>query len=346
MVTSVGDLIERCVRREEPGDIVLSVRARLARNLSGYPFPQRASREQRQEVRTLVTRAAQRLEGARAEAFPLEGLTSVERQALWECNLLSSELAQSSEPEGSALLLNAPRWSVLVNEEDHLRICSVLPGKQLSLAWARVRQAEDEFSRWLLFARRDKFGYLTASPLKSGFGLSGSVLVTLPGLRLLGHQDSLLQRLRRRGLAIRGSQGEWCQVIGDVFQVTVAASAGLDEAALSAGLGQAMTLCERSEHNAREALQTDRATDLKDWVGRALGVLTHAELLSSSEAATMLARVRLGAQLGLLAPELRAVAARAAVLARPGVLQVHLGREMDEEQRAIERANVIRGMLN
>ncbi len=346
MVAGVADLIERCVRHEEPGAIVLSVRARLGRNLCGYPFPQRASREQRLEVRTLATRAAERLQDGSLEVFPLEELSPLERQALWECNLLSSELAQSSEPAGRALLLNPPRWNVLINEEDHLRLYSALPGKQLSLALARVHQAEEEFSRWLLFARHDKFGYLTSSPLKSGFGLSGSVLVALPALRLIGHQDLLLQRLRRRGFAIRGSHGEWAQVIGDIFQVTVAVSAGMDGTAFADRLNQAMVLCERSERNAREALQTDRAADLRDWVNRAFGVLKHAQLLSSAESATMLARVRLGAQLGLLPSGLQAVAARAALLARPAVLQVHLGRQMDEAERALERARLLRGMLN
>ncbi len=290
-------------------DVVLSTRVRLARNLLDHRFGLRADDEERRAILD-VTRGAAQQTKALGEGIALS-MTRVgerTRRMLLERHLVSRELIgeEGSEPPNfSALFLaNDDSLGVMVNEEDHLRLQSLLSGFRLRDAWRRVDELDEELSTRLRYAFHQEFGYLTSCPTNVGTGLRASVLVHLPALVLTQEIGKVLQGISQVGLTFRGLYGEGSEVVGNFFQISNQTTLGKTEEDLIDHLQKIVQQVVQYEKQARNVLLRDARTVIEDKVWRAYGLLRHARSISFEEVMNLLSGVRLGVGLKLL-PGLR-----------------------------------------
>lgn len=343
----------------DASDVVLSSRVRVARNLAGFPFVTTASRVDRTQILDLCRRRLLALpagEGRRVLWVDLHTASAEERDLLVERQLISRNHAKGKiqtinggsgggpdEPRGVAVLLPEERVSVMVNEEDHLRIQSIRAGLALDECLSDVDSVDDELEKSLDFAFHKRFGYLTACPTNVGTGLRLSVMLHLPGLKMTGELEKATRAAHDMGLAVRGFYGEGSEAAGEFYQVSNQTTLGKSDAVLLRELNdEIIPRLVGYERLARQKLLTDRRESTHDAVARALGTLRHARLLRSSEAMELLGLVRLGVVGGLL-PEVKLEQVHALLLAvQPGHLQRALGRVLNPQQRRSARADLCR----
>ena len=353
----------------DSSDVVLSSRVRVARNLAGFPFMTTASRVDRTQILDLCRRRLLTLpagEGRRVLWVDLHTATHDERDLLVERQLISRNHAKgklsviggtssatgtgtgggADEPRGVAVVLPEERVSVMVNEEDHLRIQSIRSGLALDACLADVDAVDDELERGLDFAFHKRFGYLTACPTNVGTGLRLSVMLHLPGLKMTGELEKASRAAHDMGLAVRGFYGEGSEAAGEFYQVSNQTTLGKTDALLLKEINdEIIPRLVGYERHARQKLLTDRRESTHDVVARALGTLRHARLLRSSEAMELLGLARLGISGGLL-HDVTLEQVHALLLAvQPGHLQRAVGRTLNPHERRSHRADLCRARM-
>lgn len=329
-------------------ELVISSRIRLARNLAGTPFPSLLSPEQRQEVVEEVNKAA-RTQAAYAVAGELElvmlsALSPLQRQILVEKHLISPQHAEN-EAGGAVILRDDESVSIMVNEEDHLRLQSFYPGLQLVECWRLANALDDALEKTLDYAFDERKGYLTACPTNVGTGLRASVMVHLPGLVHTKQARRVLSALSQVGLAVRGIYGEGSEPAGNLFQISNQITLGRSEEDIIENLAVVTRQIIDQEMSAREVLQRETGLQLQDRVGRAYGILANAAVISSEEALSLLSDLRLGIDLGLVKGIERKVVNELTVAIQPAYLQEKAGRKMSAFERDVLRASIIRQKL-
>jgi protein arginine kinase len=290
-------------------DVVLSTRVRLARNLEGHRFSLRADDAERERIFEEARDAAQRTESLQqGTVLAMRRLAEPTRRLLLERHLISKELSGEGggePPAHSALLLaHDDALGVMVNEEDHLRLQSLVSGFRLREAWRRVDRLDEEIGAHLRFAFHSEFGYLTSCPTNVGTGLRASVLVHLPALVLTQEIGKVLQGISQVGLTFRGLYGEGSEVVGNFFQISNQTTLGKTEEELVDHLQKIVQQVVQYEQQARSVLLRDARTVIEDKVWRAYGLLRYARSISFEEVMNLLSGVRLGLGLKLL-PGLR-----------------------------------------
>jgi len=332
--------------RGPESDIVLSSRVRLARNLAQTPFPQRLEGEQGTAVMSQIAEAVDRLKPDwQLKWWPLSDLGGIDRQVLVEKHLASPALVQDPVRFEGVVIDPSETVSVMVNEEDHLRLQVFLPGLQLAEAWQVANRLDDELEGVLDFSYDANFGYLTACPTNLGTGLRASVMVHLPALVLSRQVPQLFTALAQIGVVVRGLYGEGSDVAGNIFQISNQVSLGLSEEELIHNLSVVAEQIVGRERNARQRLSQSHALELADRVGRAWGVLTHARIISSEEALRLLSDVKLGEDLGLLTVPGQATFSELALMTRSGYLMKAAGMELGPGERDELRAGILRRNL-
>ncbi|TDA70185.1 MAG: protein arginine kinase [Clostridia bacterium] len=329
-------------------DLIISSRIRLARNLAGWPFPSLLSPERRQEVAREINKAAH-AEAAYAVAGELEmvmldALSPVQRQILVEKHLISPQHAEN-EAEGAVILREDETISIMVNEEDHLRLQSFCPGLQLAECWRLANALDDALEQTLEFAFDERKGYLTACPTNVGTGLRASVMAHLPGLVHTRQARRILSALSQVGLAVRGIYGEGSEPVGNLFQISNQITLGRSEEDIIDNLAVVTRQIVDQETSAREVLQRETGPQLQDRVGRAYGLLTNAAVIGSEEALALLSDLRLGVDLALVKGIERRTINELMVAIQPAYLQEKAGRKMSPMERDVLRASVIRQRL-
>ncbi|MEO1614329.1 MAG: protein arginine kinase [Planctomycetota bacterium] len=292
------------MRGEGPeSDIVISTRIRLARNLADFPFIRRCSEEDRVNIERTVRARMESLSDTgwkSAHYIDLEPLSEIDRQLLVERQLISREIAES---EGSrAVAFDAAEgYSVMVNEEDHLRIQVMKSGLDVKKTWEQVNRIDDMLEEVILYAFHPRYGYLTACPTNVGTGLRVSVMLHLPALVITEQMERVFRSMQRINVTVRGLYGEGSQYTGDFYQVSNHVTLGHAEADLLALVGDevAPRIIEY-ERKAREALLKNNRDDLHDEVSRAMGILSTARKISSEETMHHLSKIRLGISLGII----------------------------------------------
>lgn len=327
------------------GDVVISSRVRLARNLAGFPFAQRASEEQKAEV---VQRVRPALEAAPVHARPrwvdLEHADKLEARFLVERHLISRELESGKGPRG-VLYGGDEVVSVMVNEEDHLRIQALRASMALEEAFLAARDVDVALESKVPFAFTKKHGYLTACPTNAGTGLRASVMLHLPALVHLKQIDRVFQAASRTGLAVRGFNGEGTPAVGDLYQISNQVTLGRSEEEVLDDLKKMLPRMLEYEDRCRQELATRGRVKLEDKVHRALAVLRAARTITSEEAMQHLSAVRLGVVLDLLPGlDLQRVS-ELFVLSQPAHLQKLEGRALEAEERDVRRATFLRARL-
>src|ERR1700694_5814970 len=283
--------------------IVVSSRVRLARNLKERAFPGWAKKAERTQILELIKPRVEELPEMQ-DSFSelLQDLSALEKQVLVERHLISREHAAKSV--GSAVIMNRRQTlSIMVNEEDHLRMQSIRSGLQLKNAFKLVDKIDSTLEAKLDFAYDPRLGYLTACPTNVGTGMRASAMLHLPGLVLSDMIHQVIQAVNKIGLAVRGLYGEGTEAMGNLFQISNQTTLGEKEDEIVNRLSKVIETIVQRENQARENLLETKRTMLMDQVGRAYGILTHAYSISSKEALNLLSVMRLGIDLGFFPEE-------------------------------------------
>lgn len=329
-------------QRTASGPIILMTRVRLARNLAGFTFPNHSPGEVREEVFELCRGPVSAAGGMDdSSAFRISELSELERKILVERHLVSRELIENEA--GSGVIINADQsCAVMINEEDHLRMQSMLSGFHLEKVWKTVNQLDDSLEERLDYAYSEELGFLTACPSNVGTGLRASVMMHLPGLVITKHMEKVIRAVNQIGLAVRGWLGEGSDASGSIFQISNQQTLGESEGAILKRLANVLKTVRVQEENARaRLLQSDRSRML-DRIGRAYGILRNGHLLSSGEGMSLLSLIRLGADLGLFPTETRCRVDRLFIEAQPAHIQHLAESEMEPSARDALRAERVR----
>jgi protein arginine kinase len=327
-------------------DIVISSRIRLARNLADYPFISRASDQDRAQIEAALKDCAFGIEEAsRLLYVDVDELDGVDRQFLVERQLISREHAESQGVR-SVAIHHRERFSLMINEEDHLRVQVMQSGLDLESAWELVDNIDDLIEQKVTYAYHERLGYLTACPTNVGTGMRVSVMLHLPALVLTRQIDKVFRALQKLSLAVRGLYGEGSQAMGDFYQISNQITLGRPEEELIKQVGDVIPQIIMWERKAREFLVKESQENLHDRVSRAYGILRNAQTISSEETMHLLSSVRMGVNLGLIEDLEIPTVNELFIQTQPAHLQKLSGVELDTADRNIERARFLRRHLN
>lgn len=331
-------------------DIVLSTRVRLARNLRGHRYTAQAGAADREAVYGAVAGMVETpvfREGTRL--LRMGDLDPHTRRIFLERRLVSTDLLgrrRAERPSTGAALLARPDdpVSVMVNEEDHLRLQSIVSGFSVAEAWGLVDRLDDEIGRDLPLAYHEEFGYLTSCPTNTGTGLRASALVHLPALVLTKEITRVLKGLDQVGLTHRGLYGEGSGFVGNFFQISNQKTLGESEEDLVEHFGGTVSTVIDKERRARQVLR-GAGPRTEDLIWRAYGLLRHARLLTYRDLMELLSGVRLGVSLEMLPSPSVGVLNRLIVFSQAAHLAEAAGRELDGQERQAHRAQYVRKVL-
>ncbi len=325
--------------------VVISSRARLARNLPNIPFAPRANETQ---LKTVAAKINQSFEHntklGSFEKIILADLSSEERSFLRESHLISAELERGGT--GRMVYLNKELdASIMINEEDHFRLTTLASGFRLNDVYERLLLLEREVEKELELAFSDEFGYLTACPTNTGTGLRLSVMLHLPALAIIGQVEDAFSPLGTYGLTVRGPYGEHSEQSGDIYQISNEVTLGKSERQILEILEKLVGQVINHELRAREALYREARDKVEDAVYRAMGLLMTARRIDSSEAVSLLSKARLGIGQDWGVPLTHPQLSRLFVTIQPGHLQYLNQTGMSPEARDAARANYLRTAL-
>lgn len=332
----------------QDGDIVLSTRIRLARNLESIPFPNRATAVQLASVSEQVRKSLNDLTAADEHRYmfiEMEKLSPLERNILVEKHIISPNHIQ--EPANRALVVrDDAAVSIMVNEEDHLRIQCLMSGLDLAGAAVLADKVDNILESKIDFAFKEELGYLTACPTNLGTGLRASIMAHLPALVITRQMNRVINAATQLGFAVRGLYGEGSEAFGNIFQISNQLTLGKSEQEIIDNLQSVVQQIVDHERTARSLLVSESQVGLADRAWRAFGVLSYARSLSGQEALTMLSEVRLGIDLKIIEDVPAEVFNELLVMTRPNFLQKLAGdTELDAGARDRLRAQIIRDKL-
>jgi protein arginine kinase len=326
-------------------NIVLSSRVRLARNLRNTPFPAMLTKEGGSNVVDKIYDEETKngvFKGYRL--VDMQDTGYVDRYVLVERHMISPNLAVQGSI-GAALISSDEQVSIMLNEEDHIRIQAVLPGLQIKEAWNIASSIDDIVESKVDYAFDERLGYLTSCPTNVGTGIRASVMIHLPGLNLSANIDKILQAVMQVGLTIRGIYGEGTEFIGNIFQISNQITLGRSEEETVDNLIGITEQIITKEKEARGLLFDNNRIMLEDKVWRAWGLMTNARSISGQECMKLLSDIRLGIDMGILKSIPTSVLNEIMVDTNNASLQKHSAIELNTPKRDIIRAEEIRKLL-
>jgi protein arginine kinase len=328
-------------------EIVISTRVRLARNIAGFHFLSRADPEMRSEIADTIQAAVRKADVLHGFVHvDVDQLDELERNLLVERQLISRQQAEGSGARKAAFD-PTEATSLMINEEDHLRIQVMRSGLQLEEAWEQINTIDDALEAQLEYAFHPQFGYLTACPTNIGTGIRVSVMLHLPALRLTNELEKVGQAAKDMKLAVRGLFGEGTEALGDFFQISNQITLGREETDIIGDFRHlVIPKIVEYEQAARAGLVEKRAYALDDKLFRAMGMLQSARLMSSNEAMQYLSHVRMGLHVGRIKTINLQTINELFMQTQPAHLQFLQGERLSGEQRSIARAALIRARLS
>ncbi len=327
-------------------DIVISTRVRLARNLADFPFLTRATVAQRKELEEILRREIKASGALQKDPYyPLDGAPPTDLQFLVERHLISKDLASSEGARGVAFS-EREVVSIMVNEEDHLRMQVLKSGLQIGAAWEQINKIDDLLEKQVDYAFSPQLGYLTVCPTNVGTGLRVSVMMHLPPLVITKQIEQVFYAVSKINLAVRGLYGEGTQASGNFFQISNQITLGKSEEQVLNNLESAIPQIIRYERSAREALLGQSKVKLEDKVWRAHGLLRSARLITSDEVMDRLSDLRLGVNMGIVKDLNIKTINEIFIQTQPAHLQKMEGKELSSIQRDAGRAEFIRSKLD
>ena len=346
-------MIEEMVEKPAPwlsGDgpdsfAVLSSRIRLARNISEFPFPPAAGTDVREKLINFIAAAFEKVPQLKdGDFYRSSDIDDISQRFLVERHLISPEFMRRGTGRG-LFIDDREKISIMVNEEDHLRLQVISSGMSLTECWEEANNVDDELSKALAFDFDESFGYLTSCPTNVGTGLRASLLIHLPGLALTREIDNVINRISKVGLMVRGFYGEGTDVLGNLFQISNQTTLGRTEDEIIDSLGKVSSQILEYERSAQETLMRDAPEQIEDKVWRSYGILTSARVLTSNEVMNLLSALRLGLSLELIDKITYKEINQLMIITQPAHLQKLVGREMDNTERDMIRAELVRERL-
>lgn len=328
------------------GDVVISTRIRLARNLCNYPFPVKLNMQQREKVEQEVKDALFESNSTFSQQFryiDMQTLSQTEAVSLVERHLVSPEFI--SRGKGRALLLaHDESISIMVNEEDHLRIQVMQEGLNLDKVYDIADKLDTLLNERLHFAFDNNLGYLTQCPTNLGTGMRASLMLHLPALQESGTMNRVANNLYKLGLAIRGTYGEGTEPIGALYQLSNQVTLGLSEHEAIANLNSIAMQLVAQERNTRETLI--KSMETQDAVCRSVGILKNARMLSNNEFMRLVSNVRLGIETGLIANIPYDVINSMIAQVQPATVMLPSGKKLTSSERDALRAKIVSERLS
>lgn len=322
--------------------VILRTRVRLARNIDGLPFKAKLGEQQARAVLETMGPRLQRVLGDDSTLVDLAACSSVERQVLVERHLISPELATTARP-AACIISNDERTSLMLGEEDHVRLQTLHPGSDLLGTLDRCVSLDQRLEQEITWAFHERFGYLTSCPSNLGTGLRASVMLHLPALVRSSAIRTVLRGLERLRIAVRGVYGEGSEAIGAIFQISNQRSLGMSEEDIVSGLEEAAHAIVDQELMERDRLLRQQNPELEDLVQRSIGLLRHARLLQAEETAEHFSNLRLGLVCGLLPRRLAEELPHRELACRNGHLQLlYPEQAADAAGRHRLRAHILR----
>jgi protein arginine kinase len=326
-------------------DIVMSSRIRLARNLAAFPFTNRANAHQKADLEALLRERIAKLDlNPRLHYLGIAGLSALDRQLLIERQLISREIAAAEGPRGVAFD-ERETISLMINEEDQLRLQVMRSGLSLDEAWHEIDRVDDLLEQRITYAFSEEFGYLTACPTNVGTGMRASVLLHLPALGWTKQIEKVFRALQKINLAVRGLYGEGSRASGDFYQISNQVTLGKSEATILQEIREVIPEIIKYERHARASLIKENRQALQDRISRAYGTLSSATMMTSEETMDLLSSVRLGIHLGLLEDVTIGTVNELFLNTQPAHLQKLMGNALDGEERNAARARYLRTRL-
>ena len=326
-------------------DIVISTRIRLARNIDGYMFVEWSDNETKSDIVNITKDAI--LAGnytKNAVYVEMDKASAIDRQFLLERHLISREHAVDTEYK-TVFIGDREIISIMVNEEDHLRLQVIESGFVLDDAWGIMSTLEADLEKRLKFAFSDEWGYLTACPTNAGTGLRASVMMHLPAIVMTRQIDSIIDGVSKLGLTVRGFFGEGTEALGNFFQVSNQVTLGKREEDIIEGLKKVIMQIIIQEKTSRDFLRTKKKDVIEDRISRAYATFEAAHIITSKETIDLLSLIRLGLSLKVLKNVDVHKLNELLILTQPAHLQKLKGKQLTAAERDTERAELIREKL-
>lgn len=328
-------------------DVVISSRVRLARNLNTYPFSSKITEDQATALVNEVKQIAGALseqEKRRFYACNISTLSDIDKIAMVERHIVSPLLAEKEQTTG-LILADDETVSIMINEEDHVRIQAIVGGMNLEEAYAEADRVDDIAYEKLNFAYDEKYGYLTSCPTNAGTGMRASCMVFLPALTSARMIQKLIEEVGKYGVTIRGIYGEGTKSLGCIYQISNQKTLGISENEIIENLKRIVSQVVKQERKRREYMLSVSADEIEDQVFRSYGVLKYARQISSDDSMTLLSQLKFGADCGLIRFDRAFNVHKLMMGVQPGSLQWTLGKNVGSLTRDQARAEYIRKEL-
>lgn len=327
--------------------IVLSSRIRLARNIKNVPFPHVLSKEAAAKVVQDVSQSVMVTQYASEKGIRLikmKDMKQLERMAMVEKHLISRDLAKRHE-KGAVLLSLDEDVSIMLNEEDHIRLQVIYPGFKIKEAYYYAQKLDDVIEEKIDYAFDPTLGYLTSCPTNIGTGLRASVMLHLPALTITRNINSILNTVSQVGMTIRGLYGEGSNIMGNVYQISNQVTLGLSEEDIVNNLIAVTNKIIDQEIHARRLMYEKQPLAMQDEIYRALGCLKYARLLTTSDALNLLSKVRMGVEMGIIRDIDISKINMLFTKVQPATLQLTAQKDMDAAARDAARAEFMRNNI-
>lgn len=317
------------------GDIIISSRVRLARNLPDISFPRKLSADEKMKIREKIENA---LVPANLIQVHMEDLSGIDRRCLVEKHLISEELAEYGDGK-SVCISRDESIGVMINEEDHIRVQAMEAGYSVQEAYKKAMEVCVLLEQTLPIAYSQKYGFLTACPTNTGTGLRASVMAHLPALVMTGKIQSLMEGLTKNHFTVRGHLGENSKADGNLFQISNQVTLGISEPDILQGFSQMIDSILKAERQLREKIYEEAPERLEDTVYRSYGNLLYSRTMTSQEASLRISDLRLGISLGFFKDADETLLARISYETSPAVLQKEnlSGRQKEEDSLRSEK---------
>ena len=323
-------------------DVVVSTRVRLARDVEGYSFPGRLSMEEKRQVRDQIEAA---LAPAGLLKLHMDAIPQMDRRALQEKHLISEELAKG-ETGKSVCISKDESISVMINEEDHIRVQALTAGFDPEAVYKKAADVSILLEQELPVAYSQKYGFLTACPTNTGTGLRASVMAHLPALTMTGKINVVREGLTKSGFAVRGYQGEHSKAVGNIYQISNQVTMGISEEEILGGFSRTVKHILQLERDLRKKLYRETPDKMEDVIYRSFGELKYARRMSEKEAMQHISDIRLGIALRFFKEVDEELAARLTMEIGTAALSKAKGKELELKEEEIFRAEKIRERLN
>ena len=325
------------------GDVVISSRVRLARNLEGYMFSPLLKEEDAvklvDEVKG-ITRTLEEQDHRKYYSCNIKSLSDIDKAAMVERHIVSPLLVEKEQTTG-LILSEDETVSIMINEEDHVRIQAIVGGLDLEKAYKVANHIDDLANDKLKFAYDEKYGYITSCPTNVGTGMRASCMVFLPALSAARMIQKLIEEVGRYGVTIRGIYGEGTKSLGSIYQISNQKTLGNSEREIIQNLNRIVDQIMKQERKRREYMLSLNIDEIEDQVYRAYGILKHARQITPDDAMTLLSQIKFGADSGLIKFDREFNVHKMMMGVQPGSLQWTLGKNVGSATRDKSRAEYI-----